>query len=163
MVRLPRGVPGLVLGLVVLIAPSVPAQAQYLGGGFGYPGYGYGGLGYGGLGYGGYGYGGFGYGAGFGGRAFGIWPGVGFSYGFPSYYGWGAGGGGLFASPYAFGYPVQGYGYGYYNPAFPYGLSPIAVQTAIGRVQLNRALRASGASTNPGGVPVSGGGVTLPR
>lgn len=149
MVRPRRRIAALILGSAVLVMLARPAQAQFPGSGFGY----------GELEYGGYGYGGLGYEAGFGGRAFGVWPGIGFSYGFPGYHGWGAGGA-LIASPYSFGYPVQGYGYGYYNPDFPYGLSPIAVQTAIGRAQLNRALRTS---AGLGGVPVLGGGVSGSR
>ncbi|MEO6808997.1 MAG: hypothetical protein ABI353_07780, partial [Isosphaeraceae bacterium] len=80
MVRLQRCIPALILGLVILVMPTSPAQAQFMGGGMGYGGMGYGGMGYGGMGYGGMGYGGMGYGGmGYGGRGIGMWPGVGFS------------------------------------------------------------------------------------
>jgi hypothetical protein len=155
--NLTRAVRASFLALAVLIVPATPASAQFFGygypgvafgyggyGGFGY-GLGYGGLGYGyglpgygglgssgggfggvgGLGYGGLGYGGFGYG----------YPGYGgFGYGYPGYGGYGYDGLGYGGYGYGGVSALGGVGYpgiSGLNPYFGFGLSPLAVQSAI--------------------------------
>jgi hypothetical protein len=129
-----RAVLALVLALGMGAVTENRASAQFFGGyGMGYPGFGYGGWGYGSpwFGYGGYGYPWYGYGG---------WGYGGWGWGYP-WYGYGTIGpyglgfaaamanpyGGLFlANPLAL-----AYGFGFANPFFGFGLSPLGVQSAL--------------------------------
>ncbi|HZW30226.1 MAG TPA: hypothetical protein VFF52_05920 [Isosphaeraceae bacterium] len=132
----------LTLGLTILLLSTEKAGAQYpiYGFGYGYPGMGYG---YPGMGYGfagmGYGFAGMGYG----------YPGMG--YGYPGY-GYGPGAGLAYpGAVYGFGYPGP-YAWGYGNPLFGVGLSPLGVQSylyetrVLGRVPRSSASSYSAAS-----------------
>jgi hypothetical protein len=125
-----------ILALVIVLASSATAHAQfpaYGGGGMavGYPGWGYGGFyGYPAMGYGyggmGYGYGGMGYGYPvMGGGFYGGYGSPMYGYGYPgfSYYGFGYGNPGFYTP-------------GLMNPLFGVGMTPLGAQSYMYETQV---------------------------